>query len=435
MGAIEGTVKHQRRHEMLSDLALSKVLSEEPSSLLSVPVNPTEITKLFDALRRDQTTPPVVRKLLGRKHFGLSEGMAQALINESKARGCSLAILLAVLTRPKRVVPLPDGSWWLLGVMKDDVDSGNSEHQLLVGWLRLRLSKSAEVNPHNMVEEIDAYSVPQNLEAVRDELILVALQRGWKPSRPNSERFLVLLGPAAAAHIGSDINELEARAAVDNVHLTAVAIPRDISSPQWAGVRKQALEAEGRVFSAVFPDEQSSQRILATVARRPHSPRLVTSLPSPGPGGWGLETMIRQLQSVSALPGGNSFPLTGPRITSTVRFEKKEIYLAKTGSAPGFDVLLETGRRCPHDAWSQMRGGGKAPKKYKGVLRYLGKLDPPGQVLKAELCTSNGCGLVKVQYEFPILTVSEEGDLVETDPQGSTVTGARSPPVTVPKVS
>jgi hypothetical protein len=230
--------------------------------------------------------------------------------------------------------------------------------------------------------------------------------------------------------LGSDAKELEARAAVEGVSLTVVAVPRDSSSRPWIEARNRALELEGPVFSAVVAGEVSARRVLDTIHTTQGNRRRVTPLPSPGHLGWNLASMLNLLGNAGVLSADEFLQAQPQSETATPpppKFEEVEIYLAKTGSARDFDVLVETGRRCPHKAWVRMHSR-KAPKKYNGVLRYLDKLDPPGHLVRTELCTYSGCGLVRVSYEVASPVEINESSSPENGAPGSSLGMGRGPP-------
>jgi hypothetical protein len=456
MGANDAAEQTRRRREARFDLDLDGLLAEPPTPLLTVPRDLAQLGPVLDRLRRDGRTPPVVRRLLGRTVPGDPQGLAGVLAEAGARHHRAMDLLLTMLTRPQREVKLADGSIWLLAVVSgydaqpptDGEPFGQepSVAERSIGWVRLRLPKAPGALDPGFIEEMDIYPYPAAVDDIREELVLLAIVSGWKPRVPGPKRQLILLGPTAALYLGGDIAELEATAAVDNVHLTAITVPRNSSSRPWVDARNRALELEGPVFSALFPEEQSGQRLLAALRLSAGAQRPISELPAPGHRGWCLDEILGQLRDAEVLSvqsvrpvvpqaglSSSSGQLAVVSAPAKLRYESREVYLAKTGSARKFDVLVETGRRCPHTKWTTLRmhgGGGKAPKKYKGVLKYLDKLASPGRLVKAELCTFSGCGLVKVAYE-----VAVPGDGVLSDQPGPGAgdggpAGGRGPPVT-----
>ena len=423
MAAADGAGRSRRRDSKYSDLTLVGILKERPARLLSVPDEPSEFRKLLGRLGRNTATQPVVRKLLSNS--------AQVLLDECSVDGRSSEILLTLLTQAQRAALLPDRSWWLLTVVASSADSDSEDVELGVGWVRLRLPNVAGGVMGELIQEWDFYPLPAGADAIRDELILIALESSWKPKVEGRDRVSVVLGPAAADYLGGDIKELEARAAVDGVHMTVVLVPRNSSDRPWIEARNSVLELEGPVLSAVDPGEQSGQRVLEAI--RQQGKRQITALASPVNQGWTVATMIEMLQNAGILTASQQLrlePKTEVRATSKLRVEVKEIYLAKSGSGPRFDVLVETGHRCHHKSQSRIQHR-SAPKKYKGILRYLRKLEPPGQIIEAKLCTHSGCGLVWVRFEAPVYDPADGAGNTEAGASGSPVRLGRGPPTDI----
>jgi hypothetical protein len=263
-----------------------------------------------------------------------------------------------------------------------------------VGWIRLSL-------PHDSgnaeVRELDTYPVTDG-GMIRHELALIALQSRWRPLVAPSARLLLLLGADATAQLSGDAGELEAYAAVDGLHLTVLSVPQDSSTRAWVETRDRALQAEGTIVIAVTAEERSAQQILRSLHDKG---RATVDLALDGTAGGDTPIDVKALASLLAPQSAGEPKPASPAPTARQPVQRavtKEIYLAKTDSAPGFDIMRETGHRCHHNSFSRLSPR-RAPKKYKGVQRFLAKNDPRGVLLRAERCTASACGLVRIEYE------------------------------------
>ncbi|RJL24481.1 hypothetical protein [Bailinhaonella thermotolerans] len=471
MSADPGATASGGRRNPYSDLTLPGLLGEPPAAPLSLSGDPTRAARLLNQIARGTDTPRETRHLIG------TGRITAATLDECRAQGRDSDLLLSVLARARRAQRLDEGDvQWLLAVLEHPgpapTDSPVSDMSGLssraarsepgqgeyggraVAWVRLKPGQP----PDKQIEELDYYLLPAGADHVREELVLIAMEVGWRLRLPVERQVLLLLGPHADACLGGDLAELVVRAAVDGVHLNVLSVPWRSDCREWQAVRADALRGSGPVVSAAAGHETSVDPLLR--ALRSQAGRLVAPLAQPPDGRWTMEWILERLGEVDLFPddrepGGAHpaagepspeppdtdaapavlpilLPSTGPPAPAGRRREIFEVFLFKSGKASGYDVLKPTGRRCDHNAWQRM-GPSRPVQKWKGVQRYLAKLRPPGTLEQARWCTYSACGLVWVQYAVD--SAPEDGappgpgdPALDDDPPGTPVRQERSPP-------
>ncbi|OPG06014.1 hypothetical protein B1L11_33955 [Microbispora sp. GKU 823] len=399
-----------------------------------LPEDEAERKRLFGTYRSNRSTPRPTRTLMAR---GAGHPF-KALLDDCARRGRPPAVVFTILTRAQRVIRLsePDGSaasWWLLALMEDDTARR-------VGWLRLR-AETATAPPEDLIQEFDSYPLPEGEDALRDALTVMAMQTPWRPKTEDHERVLLLLGSQANGELARHIPELRARVAIDGVDLVVEDVPADSSTNVWEKTLHRALKLGGAVLTALTHEETSGWRIVEAI-RRQHKDRRIIRL-SP-PEVWSVPVLLDLLRQHGVLPGLSArtdrrWPEAEPELRAGAAEDPRpapslqrtvhEAWLAKTGSGSNGDVLVPTAHRCNHSsrAWTRIRHG-NAPKKYKGLQRYLMRLDPPGLMIRAKLCTHSGCGLVWLEYEVSVPAVDPDPDPDAANIDGRLSMPARAPP-------
>lgn len=387
MRSPHGTGVFRGRDESRRDLVLSRLLAEPPRPLLGY--GPAaELARLS----RDRATPAVTRRLLGRQVEGRTFGLFQDVLKQHP--GGTADMLFTLLTRAHRDVALPDGTSWLLVVAESEPASSARS----VAWAQI----GEPGRPGDLVRDFEVYPLPTGfgtpVEPLREELALLALQTGWRPRAPLEERALVVLGPRAAEILGQDTEELVARAAVEGVHLTVVPVPADSSTRAWQQARQAALEVGGPTIAVLAPLERGTERLIHTL--RDRYGRLVACLPTPATAAGVIHEVLALLAPPQAPVADLPEPAQPPPATESPppRRVTRVVYLAKTGAATGRDVLQPTAHRCGHKKTRPVSHG-NAPKKYKGVIRYLARQAQDARLVSAVICKTPGCGLVTAHYE------------------------------------
>jgi len=424
--APRGTGQGRGRDSGSRDLVLTRLLADPPRKLLGYG---TAAAPEFARFSHDQATPAVTRRLLGRRVADRSFGLVQDVLKQQATD--SVDLLYTLLTRAHRDVALPDGTSWLLVIAAPEPSSLVRS----VAWAQIgepggsvELVRDLEVYPlpaalamaESPARGVAGYPPRAEVEPLREELALVALQTGWRPRVPQEQRALLVLGQRSAAMLGKGVRELVARAAVEGVHLTIMPVPGDSSTRAWQETRRAALEIRGPTVAMLEPAERSALRLMQTLTHQ--GGRQVGSLPTPPT----CATLILEVLDwlaparipVSAPPVALSEPAPPPVVAPRIVRTAFVVYLAKTGGSGGYDVLEETSHRCGHKKTRPVMHG-NAPKKYKGVLRYLGRLPQEARLISAVVCKTPGCGLVTARYE--ILGV-------DADDPAVTPVGKRAPP-------
>ncbi|WP_341719356.1 hypothetical protein QQG74_06320 [Micromonospora sp. FIMYZ51] len=281
---------------------------------------------------------------------------------------------------------LGDGSWFLAALIEDVVE--NVVENVVV-WTHWRPSQAGVVGECRL---------PEEEELLRTELVLVAMATGWVPVAGGDDDVLVLVGPVAAGALAVNRAELLATAAVDGVQLQLLDVPSDPSTQGWQAVRHQVLETYRPIVVVAGGGETGVWR-LREVALARGSRRLVdvAADDSAVTLADAVLAAVSKLRQPPVLPLQTKARTIGPAV--------REAVLIKTGDGSNFDVLSETGRRCPHKKRFKVSGG--APKKHAGVLRYLEKHHPGAVLITASACKTAGCHLVWVEFRFDVGTAND----------------------------
>lgn len=399
MGPIGDAEYDRRRGEAYGDLTLSRLLAEPPRAPLSCPEDFSTLGPLLGRIGRDRATPAIIRRLLGRTAGGKRWGFVEDLLQQHSKAGeqRSPDVLLSLLTAPHRAVPLSDGSWWLLTTLTSESVAEEGHSTCSVAWVHIQpLDKPVS----ELITEFEVYELPDETELLQEQLVMIAMLSSWKPVTPPTDQVLAILGNVGAITLAQRFAELEARAAVEGFHLTTAVVPIDSSSREWQAVRQDALQCQGPVIAAVHPSERSVQRILETLAEKHGTKSRIGNFAPPETSAEIIQEFLQRLASEGALSPVSLSIETTPRPIPAPSAEGRIelIYLSKTGSGKDYDVLVPTGRRCSHNKKFTIRHRG-APKKYKGVQKFLQKTYPGAELLAAWGCKASGCGLVAVRYQ------------------------------------